>query len=87
MIKYTRFTKKQSIADQPLLEKKSTSTQSKEFFIQIGAFFLKGNATKLVKKLKSTGSNAEIHIRNVKYNSTSSDDRKPHPKRSRRFKL
>jgi len=27
---------------------------------------LKGNATKLVKKLKSTGSNAEIHIRNVK---------------------
>ena len=41
-------------------------TQSKEFFIQIGAFFIKDNATKLVKKLKSTGSKAEIHIRNVK---------------------
>ena len=64
--KTNRLTKKQSIADQSVFEKKSTSTQRKEFFIQIGAFFLKGNATKLVKKLKSTGSNAEIHIRNVK---------------------
>jgi len=64
--KITRFIKKQSITDQPLLEKKSTPTQSKEFFIQIGAFFIKNNATKLVKKLKSTGSKVEIHIRNVK---------------------
>ena len=64
--KITPFIKKQSITDQPLLEKKSIPTQSKEFFIQIGAFFIKDNATKLVKKLKSTGSKAEIHIRNVK---------------------
>ena len=66
--KITRFIKKQSITDQPLLEKKSTATQSKEFFIQIGAFFIKDNATKLVKKLKSTGAKAEIHIRSVKSN-------------------
>ena len=64
--KITPFIKKQSITDQPLLEKNSTPTQSKEFFIQIGAFFIKDNATKLVKKLKSTGSKAEIHTRNVK---------------------
>ena len=64
--KIARFIKKQSITDQPLLEKKSIPTQSKEFFIQIGAFFIKDNATKLVKKLKSTGAKAEIHIRNVK---------------------
>ena len=64
--KITRFIKKQSITDQPPLEKKTTATQSKEFFIQIGAFFIKDNATKLVKKLKSTGAKAEIHIRNVK---------------------
>ena len=64
--KITRFIKKQSITDQPLLENKSTPTQSKEFFIQIGAFFIKNNATILLKKLKSTGSKAEIHIRNVK---------------------
>jgi len=64
--KIARFIKKQSITDQPLLEKKSTATQSKDFFIQIGAFFIKDNAIKLVKKLKSTGAKAEIHIRNVK---------------------
>ena len=60
------FVKKQSITDQPLLEKNSILTQRKEFFIQIGAFSIKDNATKLVKKLKSIGSKAEIHIRNVK---------------------
>ncbi len=60
------FIRKQSITDQSLLEKNSIPTQSKEFFIQIGAFFIKDNATKLVKKLKSAGSEAEIHIRNVK---------------------
>ena len=64
--KITPFIKKQSITDQPLLEKKSIPTQSKEFFIQIGAFFIKDNATKLVKKLKSIGAKAEIHIRDVK---------------------
>ena len=64
--KTNRLTKKQSIADQSLLEKNSIPTQSKEFFIQIGAFFIKDNATKLVKKLKSTRAKAEIPIRNVK---------------------
>ena len=64
--KITPFIKKQSIPDQPLLEKKSIPTQSKYFFIQIGAFFIKDNATKLVKILNSRGSKAEIHIRNVK---------------------
>ena len=45
--KITRFIKKQSITDQPLLGKKSTATQSKEFFIKIGAFFIKDNAQNL----------------------------------------
>ena len=64
--KITPFIKKQSITDQPLLEKNSIPTQNKEFFVQIGAFFIKDNVTKLVKKLKSTGSKVEIHIRNIK---------------------
>ncbi|MCL0045745.1 SPOR domain-containing protein [Nitrospinaceae bacterium] len=64
--KITPFIKKRSITDQPLLEKISIPTQNKEFFVQIGAFFIKDNATKLVKKLKSIGSKAEILIRNVK---------------------
>ena len=62
----TPFIKKQSITDQPLLEKNSIPTQSKEFFVQIGAFFIKDNATKLVKKLNSKGLKAKIHIRNIK---------------------
>ena len=64
--KITPFIKKQSITDQPLLEKNSIPTQSKEFFVQIGAFFIKDNATKLVKKLNSKGLKAKIHIRNIK---------------------
>jgi len=64
--KITPFIKKQSISNQALLEKKSIPTQSKEFFIQIGAFFIKDNATKLVKVLNSKGSKTEVHIRNVK---------------------
>ena len=64
--KITPFIKKQSITDQPLLEKNSIPTQNKEFFVQIGAFFIKDNATKLLKKLNSKGSKAEIHIRDVK---------------------
>ena len=64
--KITPFRKKQSITDQPLLEKNSIPTQSKEFFVQIGAFFIKDNATKLVKKLNSKGLKAKIHIRNIK---------------------
>ena len=64
--KITPFIKKQSITDQPLLEKNSIPTQSKEFFVQIGAFFIKDNATKLAKKLNSKGLKAKIHIRNIK---------------------
>ena len=64
--KITPFIKKQSITNQPLLEKNSIPTQSKEFFVQIGAFFIKDNATKLAKKLNSKGLKAKIHIRNIK---------------------
>ena len=55
-----------SINKQSILEKNSMPAQSKEFFVQIGAFFIKDNATKLVKKLNSKGLKAKIHIRSIK---------------------
>ena len=63
--KISSLTKKKSISDQPILKNKSILNQNKEFSIQVGAFFIKGNATKLLKKLESTGFKSEIHIRNV----------------------
>jgi hypothetical protein len=63
--KTTSPTEKQSTI-QALSEKKPTPAKSKEFFVQVGAFSIKANATKLAKKLNSKGFKAEIYARSIK---------------------
>jgi cell division septation protein DedD len=63
--KTTSPTEKQSTI-QAISEKKPTPAKSKEFFVQVGAFSIKANATKLAKKLNSKGFKTEIYARSIK---------------------
>ena len=63
--KTTPFTEKQSTI-QAISEKKPIPAKSKEFFVQVGAFSIKDNATKLAKRLNSKGFKTEIYVRSTK---------------------
>ena len=63
--KTTPFIEKQSTT-QAISEKKPIPAKSKEFFVQVGAFSIKDNATKLAKRLNSKGFKTEIYVRSIK---------------------
>ena len=63
--KTTPFTEKQSTI-QAISEKEPIPAKSKEFFVQVGAFSIKDNATKLAKRLNSKGFKTEIYVRSIK---------------------